>query len=499
MKVDGTVGAELKSRAESSRDETPSPARFLVLAVLCAAASVAYLCRNSIGVAESTIREELDLTESQMGWVMSSFFLAYALGQLPLGWLGKQLGARKAIAGFAAVWSLATAAMSLATGGWAATILLGSRIGNGVAQAGLFPACTASIGRWFPKSTRAVASGSLSSFMSIGGAVGVALTGILVVQLGWRVVFAGYGLAGLAFAVLFLLLFPSPPTRGVSGRIETNENPSQGKPTQENPTDAGERVSLEREPAWPVFLAPPTWWICGQQFCRAAGQIFFSSWFATYLQETRGVTVASSGYLNSLPLLGIVAGAFIGGAVSDGVLHWTGSRRLARSGVAAISMLLCAAFVFAAYFIIDPVLAVVMISCGTFCAAIGGPCAYTVTIDMGGKNVAVLFATMNMIGNLGAFAFIRAVPQLVEVASWDSVLALFAAQMAGTFLVLVVQPDVAFTDGNPLLLTVEGEFVIKNLVLLSAGMVIGATVRRRSEREPESVDGSEIDLLGAGV
>jgi uncharacterized membrane protein YkgB len=59
-----------------------------------------------------------------------------------------------------------------------------------------------------------------------------------------------------------------------------------------------------------------------------------------------------------------------------------------------------------------------------------------------------------------------------------TVLGLFALQMVGTFLVLVVQPEVAFQDGNPLLLTVEGEFVVKNLVLLSAGMVVGATVRR---------------------
>jgi putative oxidoreductase len=54
------------------------------------------------------------------------------------------------------------------------------------------------------------------------------------------------------------------------------------------------------------------------------------------------------------------------------------------------------------------------------------------------------------------------------------VLALFALQMMGTFLVLVIQPEVAFQDGNPLLLTTEGEFVIKNLVLLSAGLVIGS-------------------------
>ena len=66
------------------------------------------------------------------------------------------------------------------------------------------------------------------------------------------------------------------------------------------------------------------------------------------------------------------------------------------------------------------------------------------------------------------------------------VLALFALQMAGTFLVLVVQPEVAFQDANPLLLTVEGEFVVKNLVLLSAGMVVGATVHRRRAIEAGS-------------
>lgn len=72
------------------------------------------------------------------------------------------------------------------------------------------------------------------------------------------------------------------------------------------------------------------------------------------------------------------------------------------------------------------------------------------------------------------------------------VLGLFALQMAGTFLVLLLEPGIAFQDGNPLLLTVEGEFVIKNLVLISAGMVVGATVDRRraiiekEEGEPEA-------------
>ena len=53
---------------------------------------------------------------------------------------------------------------------------------------------------------------------------------------------------------------------------------------------------------------------------------------------------------------------------------------------------------------------------------------------------------------------------------------LFWLQMAGTFLVLILRPDLSFRYGNPFLLTVEGEFVIKNLVLIASGLVIGSTV-----------------------
>jgi uncharacterized membrane protein YkgB len=61
------------------------------------------------------------------------------------------------------------------------------------------------------------------------------------------------------------------------------------------------------------------------------------------------------------------------------------------------------------------------------------------------------------------------------------VLLLFLAQMFGTFLVFVTQPGHAFQDGNPLLLTTLGEFVIKNLVLIAAGLVIGSRVHTAFE------------------
>jgi len=58
-------------------------------------------------------------------------------------------------------------------------------------------------------------------------------------------------------------------------------------------------------------------------------------------------------------------------------------------------------------------------------------------------------------------------------------LALFTLQMVGTFVTFLVLPEVTFRHGNPLLLTVEGEFVVKNLVLISAALVVGTTVRRK--------------------
>ena len=79
---------------------------------------------------------------------------------------------------------------------------------------------------------------------------------------------------------------------------------------------------------------------------------------------------------------------------------------------------------------------------------------------------------------LGVAEVIVGIGLLTKVAL-RAVLALFALQMVGTFLVLVILPEVAFQDGNIFKLTVEGEFVVKNLVLLSAGMVVGTQVRTR--------------------
>ena len=56
--------------------------------------------------------------------------------------------------------------------------------------------------------------------------------------------------------------------------------------------------------------------------------------------------------------------------------------------------------------------------------------------------------------------------------------ALLALQMGGTFLPLVMLPEVTFQPGGmPFLLTMEGQYIIKNLLIISAAIVLGGTVR----------------------
>lgn len=68
---------------------------------------------------------------------------------------------------------------------------------------------------------------------------------------------------------------------------------------------------------------------------------------------------------------------------------------------------------------------------------------------------------------------------LVSGRAQRTTLLFFLMQMVGTFLVFVEKPDVAFQSRNPLLLTTEGEFVAKNLILISAGIVVASTIQTR--------------------
>ncbi len=416
-------------------EDGPTKTRFLVLGCLCVAAALAYVSRNAIAVAESTVRSDLGLSKQQSGWLMSAFFFSYALCSIPAAQFGQRVGSRRALPFFAAIWSVATAATAL-VGGLGG--FLAARIVQGVAQSGLFPTTTVTIAKWFPLTGRAFATGALGSFMSLGGALCAWLTGVLLevfeprVATGWnwRLTFLLFSVPGIIWAVWFWRWFRDEPDehRAVNGaELQLiRQDPATNAEPVHPPTREG--TAALPTPWLALFSSPALWWLCGQQMFRAAGYMFFTSWFATYLQETRGVSIAHSGFLNMLPLIAVVAAGFVGGALSDWLLKRTARRDVARRWMSVASLLACAALIFWALIIDDALAAVLVISAGSFFAALASPCAYAMTIDMGGTQVATVNATMNMMGNFGAWMFPIAAPWLLaRFGNWDAVLVAFGA------------------------------------------------------------------------
>src|SRR5215831_15544800 len=353
--------------------------RYHVLTFLCAAAIIAYVQRLGFNVAERTVRGDLGLNREQIGRVMAAWSLGYALLQLPSGWLGDRFGSRRVLTTLALAWSVLTGLVGLA---WDFYSLLGLWFCMGLAQAGIFPCSAKSIGQWFGESSRASAAGLLGSSMALGSAIAPALTGLLVSHYSWPLVFLAYAVLGILWSAVYFVAVPDAPA-SANGLL--------------NPPPAWTRQDWVK-----LVTSVPMILLCGQQFFRACGMAFFYTWFATFLQETRGVNLAEAGFMTGAVGLGAMAGGILGGLASDWLLRRTGNRRLSRQGLAVAGLSLCSVLVLISTSITSREAATGVLTLGAFAAAFGGVSSYTVAIEFGGKRVATIFSVMNTCGNIGA-------------------------------------------------------------------------------------------------
>src|SRR5205085_6566796 len=126
-------------------DRKATHVRYAVLGALLVITAINYVQRNSIGPAETTLRADLGLSIEQTGDAISDFFLAYSAMQIPSGWLAQRWGPRRALAVFAAGWSVALVLLAAATG---LAGLRAARLAMGTLQAGIFPCATLILVAW---------------------------------------------------------------------------------------------------------------------------------------------------------------------------------------------------------------------------------------------------------------------------------------------------------------------------------------------------------------
>ncbi len=413
----------------------PTWTRYKVVLWLGGAATFAYICRNCLGVAEKEIRSDLGIDAFQMGLVMSAFQLTYSLLQIPTGHFTDKRGARASLPVFAVIWSVATALIAKATGLW---MLIAARLIKGIGQAGLFPGSTNTFARWIPESERALVNGSLASFMTLGTIIGTGAGGYITAQYGWQWMFFLFGLPGLIWAFGFRWWFrDNPEDHSAANSAELEKIRAEAK--QKESDDENESKLSWRD----VGRSPATGWICGQQFFRASAQMFFMTWFPTYLREKYKLDITEAGFSTMMTQIPLLVGSLVGGGIVDAIYRRTQSRRASRQGVSIVSLLLCAALVFASYPVQDAKIAIGLIAVGAFFAGTAGPSGYTITIDMGGKHVATLFSTMNMMGNFGALIFPIAVGSIISTTgNWNLVLLLFGfLYLAAAFCWWRLNPD----------------------------------------------------------
>ena len=176
-----------------------------VLFLLALSVFINYLDRGNLSIAAPLLKNEFQLSATQLGVLLSSFFWTYSFF-LPLsGWLVDRLDVKWVIAGGFILWSAATAA----TGAVHAfgTLLL-ARLALGAGESVSYPACSTILSRYFPEHKRGFANASIVAGMALGPAVGTLAGGILMNRFGWRPVFLVVGLASLLWLLPWLLWMP---------------------------------------------------------------------------------------------------------------------------------------------------------------------------------------------------------------------------------------------------------------------------------------------------
>lgn len=362
---------------------------------------ITYLDRVTISLVGVRMKAAFHLSNTQFGWVLSAFVLAYAIFEIPSGFLGDRIGQQSVLIRIVIWWSIFTALTGAANGLFS---LIAIRFLFGMGEAGAYPNSCGVISRWVPKSE----TSRSMSWLSMGSHTGAALAPLIVVPLamsyGWRTPFYVNGLLGLVWVWVCWSWFRNHPgeMKGISKEerelIEKNRN----------------YVKHDQPFAWKLLLANPMLWaLYLSYFTIQWANYFFIAWLPTYLQEGKHFSEQQMKTTTTWVFAIGILGAFLAGIMSDWLVKKKGNA-FARKIIAGVSFTMMAlavflsawfrdhtgitiCFVFAEFF-----LAIIVITCFSTCA------------DVGGDRVSTITGVMNFFGQTGAFLMSMCFGKIVD-------------------------------------------------------------------------------------
>jgi ACS family D-galactonate transporter-like MFS transporter len=267
-----------------------------VAVVLSVSVLINYIDRGTLSIAAPVLKDDLHLSPSQLGVLLSSFFWTYSVFQIVSGWLVDRFEVNWLLACGVLVWSVATLSTGLIHG---FTLLLIARLLLGIGESVAYPSYNKIIAKHFQASHRGRANGLISAGWAAGPAIGTLVGGLLVAHFGWRVFFVVLGAASLLWLPLWMKWMPRGP-----GLITS---------TTAKPASIFE-ILLQRS-AWGTFAG---------LFCFNYLWYFLITWLPFYLVHQRNF---------SLQTMSLVGGtAFFALAISVTVSGWAADRWIASGG-----------------------------------------------------------------------------------------------------------------------------------------------------------------------
>jgi len=176
-----------------------------VLFLLTISVLINYIDRSNLSIAAPLLKDELRISASQLGTLLSAFFWTYALLQTPAGWLVDRFDVKWVFAAGFFLWSAATAVTGFLHG-FLALLLIRVIVGMGESVA--FPSYSKILCGHFKESRRGFANAMIMAGLSLGPALGMWVGGGAVDRFGWRPFFIGLGLMALLWLPPWLAWMP---------------------------------------------------------------------------------------------------------------------------------------------------------------------------------------------------------------------------------------------------------------------------------------------------
>jgi sugar phosphate permease len=343
---------------------------------------ITYVDRVNLATAGDAIKTELGLTNTQLGILQSAFGYPYLLFQIFGGWIGDRFGPRRTLFLCGLIWAAATILTGF-TGGLVTLFLC--RLLVGVGEGATFPVATRAMQNWTPFGRRGFAQGLTHAFARLGNAVTPPVVAWLIAAIAWRGSFIALGCVSLVWVLIWVTYFRDNPSEhpGMTPQILATL-PNRGAPEHRlRPRVPWQALTRRMAPVTIVY------------FCYGWTLWLYLTWLPLYFLHEYRFDLKKSALFTSAVFFAGVVGDYLGGEVSDRILHRTNDLSKARRNVVMFGFLgsfVCLLPVFLTH---NLVAIIVSLGAAFFCAEIVIGPMWSIPMDIAGKFSGTAAGMMN--------------------------------------------------------------------------------------------------------